>query len=211
MTHSHSAPKSAPIVRPRIDQIDVESIQEDLEDKHSAHDTDRSFASKSSGDEQSEILVLVKKSANNTPRRPDEKTLEEELPGPATPMILPEAKTESHPVVNDDTSLDVSEEEDEQDDNEEVQAVEQEKRIDRLTDQFIRTFIDEAIDQGKEIDRLKRQNLAPKKIPLTKAVQEWISDDDDEEDLSDELEQKDLVVRYEDDIKYIEARYRQRK
>lgn len=219
VSHSRSAPKQAAVVQPRIDQIDVESIQEDLEDKHSSHDTDQSFSSKSSGDEQSEILVLVKKSANNTPRRQDDKTLEEDLivPTPVsaapavTPMIFPEAKTESNPIINnDDTSYDVSEEEDEQDDvddndNEEAQAVEQEKRIDRLTDQFIRTFIDEAIDQGKEIDRLKRQTLAPKKIPLTKAVQEWISDEDDEEDLSDEVDQKELSVRYEEDFKYIET------
>ncbi|CAF4421550.1 unnamed protein product, partial [Rotaria magnacalcarata] len=72
-----------------------ESIQEDIEDKPSAHESNQS--SKSSAEEQSEILVLVKKSSNTTPKQPDEKPSDSKLP-----LNPPKIET-------DDTSHDVSE------------------------------------------------------------------------------------------------------
>ncbi len=158
----------------------VHTPKEDLEDKQSLHNTNQGLSSKSSGDEQSEILVLVKKSANNTPRRQDDKSLEEEfliplplpLPLPPTPplppVLTPEPKIELN--NNDDTSHDVSEEEEEE-------VNEKENKIDKLTDLFLRTFIDEAINQGTEIKRLKKET-DQKTNSLTQEAKEWIAEDD---------------------------------
>jgi hypothetical protein len=171
-------PIKEPLPEAKVIDIDIESIQEDIEDKQSLHDTNHSLTSKSSGDEQSEILVLVKKSANTTPRRQDDKTLEEEpfFPLPLVPIVQP--KIDSN--YNDDTSHDVSE------DEETNERVEQENKVDRLTDSFIRVFIDEAIDQGKQIQRLKKdsftQEINQKKNHVTEDTNEWILDDSIDED-----------------------------
>jgi len=79
---------------------------------------------------------------------------------------LPEPKIDAN---NDDTSHDVSEDE---------EVNEQENKVDRLTDLFLRTFIDEAIDQGTEIERLKKENNQKKATPLTQAAKEWMSKED---------------------------------
>jgi len=154
----------------KVDDIDVESIQEDIEGKHSIHDVNLSSVSKSSADEQSEILVLVKKSANNTPRQQDEEIL---------PSVSRPRKIES-----DDTSHDVS------DVDEDNQRVKQENKIDKLTETFIQTFITEAIDQGKEIVKQKVQHS------LTKEAREWISD----EDSTDEENNKQTANHNEEDV-----------
>ncbi|CAF4500397.1 unnamed protein product, partial [Rotaria magnacalcarata] len=56
-------------------------------------------------------------------------------------------------------------------DDEGNKRVEQDNKIDKLTDILVRTFIDEAIDQGQEIGSKKSQNL-------TKEASEWIPADD---------------------------------
>ncbi len=172
ISHSPPTPIKEPLPNTKIDDIDIESIQEDLEDKQSLQNTNQSLSSKSSGDEQSEILVLVKKSANNTPRRQDDKSLEEEflvpIPPPPPPVLTPEPKIELN--NNDDTSHDVSEEEEEE-------INEKENKIDKLTDLFLRTFIDEAINQGTEIKRLKKET-DQKTNSLTQEAKEWIAEDD---------------------------------
>ncbi len=81
-------------------------------------------------------------------------------------MLIPEPKIDSN--NNDDTSDDVSEDE---------EVNEQENKIDKLTDLFLRTFINEAIDQGKQIDRLKKENNQ-KNNSLTQEAKEWIAEDD---------------------------------
>jgi len=175
VSHSPVTPIKEPLPEAKIIDIDNESIQEDIEDKQSLHDANHSLTSKSSGDEQSEILVLVKKSANTTPRRQDDKTLEEEpffpLPLPFVPTVQPKIDSNN----NDDTSHDVSE------DEETNERVEQENKVDKLTDSFIRVFIDEAINQGKEIQRLKKdsftQEIDQKKTYVTEDTNEWILDD----------------------------------
>ncbi|CAF3690177.1 unnamed protein product [Adineta steineri] len=145
----------------KIDDIDIESIEEDIDVKHSTHDTNHSSTSKSSGDEQSEILVLVKKSANNTPREPDQSNLPNEI-FPSSPRL--------QKIETDDTSHDISEVDDGN------QYIEQQKKADILTETLIKVFIEEAIQQGKEIVYRKSQNS------FTKEVSEWLSD----EDLTDE-------------------------
>ena len=104
-------------------------------------------------------------------------------------------QVESQPdvdVQNEDTSHDISE------DEEVNERLEQEKKIDRLTDSLIRSFIDEAIDHGKELGRLKQQTRH-RKAPLTKAAQEWISDDNssssDDEDGSSSSRARSVRVR----------------
>jgi hypothetical protein len=167
-SHSPSTPTKEPLPKTKNDDIDIESIQEDIIDKQSLHDTNQSLSSKSSADEQSEILVLNKKSASNTPRKQDDKTLEEEFPPPPAPLpvSIPQPKIELN--NNDDTSHDVSDEE---------EVNEQENKIDKLTDSFLRTFIDEAIDQGKQIQNLKKETNQKKNL-LTQEVKEWMSEDD---------------------------------
>ena len=180
-THSPVNTSREPIAKTaRILPADIESIQEDLDRSKSLQDTNRSSASRS-GDEQSEILVLGKKSATNTPRRMEEDTVVRQV--------------ESQPdvdVQNEDTSHDISE------DEEVNERLEQEKKIDRLTDSLIRSFIDEAIDHGKELGRLKHQTRH-RKAPLTKAAQEWISDDNssssDDEDESSSSRARSVRVR----------------
>ncbi len=157
--------------KPPIDNLDIESIHEDIDEKPSIHDTNQSLTSKSSADEQSEILVLGKKSVNNTPRQED-KTLEEEIPPPPTP-------TPPMLIQSDDTSHDISEEDD---------RTEQANKIEQLTETLIRTFIDEAIDHGKDIGNLKT------KIPITKEASEWMSD----EDLTDDDTNKQIPITQED-------------
>ncbi|CAF4813601.1 unnamed protein product, partial [Rotaria sp. Silwood1] len=180
-SHSRTTPSKEIVSKPKIDNIDIESIKEDLNNKQSLHDTSQSLSSKSSGDEQSEILVLVKKSANNTPRKQDDKTLNEEerlrspspLPFPL-PSSVPVQQQQEQPTIesynNDDTSHDIS------DDDEPNERIEQEHKIDKLTESLIRTFIDEAIGQGKQIERLKKETNQ-----LTQEAKEWMSDDDDDE------------------------------
>ncbi|CAF4463179.1 unnamed protein product [Rotaria sp. Silwood2] len=174
-SHSRTTPSKESLPKPNIDNIDIESIKEDLNDKQSLHDTNQSLSSKSSGDEQSEILVLVKKSANNTPRRQDDKTPNEEerfrSPSPPLPPPVQVQQPTIDSYNNDDTSHDIS------DDDEPNERFEQEHKIDKLTESLIRTFIDEAIGQGKQIERLKNEtNL------LTQEAKEWMSDDDDDDD-----------------------------
>ena len=164
--------------------IDIESIPEDIEDKRSISDSSQSSISKSSTDEQSEILVLAKKAINNTRRQQDDKTLEEELQSsppsslPLLPCLLP-SKIES-----DDKSHDTGEV------DEGNKHIEQENRIDRLTEILVRTFIDEAIDKGKEIENSKSQSL------LTKEASEWIP----AEDLADDENNKQISTNQNDDI-----------
>lgn len=172
LSQSPSTPVKEPLPKPKLDEIDVESIQEDLEEKPSLHDTNQSASSKSSGDEQSEILVLVKKSANTTPRRQEDKTLEDDFPPPPPPSSLPPIHPPVEVNYNDDTSHDVSEDE---------EVNEQENRVDQLTDSFLRTFIDEAIDQGQELQRLKGENNE-RNLPLTQDAEEWISKEDSTEE-----------------------------
>jgi hypothetical protein len=171
---SHS-PQNIPTTKIQIENIDIESIHDDIEDKPTIHDTNQSSTSKSSADEQSEILVIGKISANTTPRQQDDKNLEEELPPPPPFLISIPPKIEL-----DDTLHDIS------DDDE---RIEQETKVDKLTETLIRTFIDEAIDQGKEIENKKL------KIPITPEASEWMSD----EDLTDE-ENKQIPVTHEEDI-----------
>jgi len=187
-TPSKKSPKASSIVRDydedfsedsrspstpaKVTEIDVESIQEDLEDKPTPHSTTQSASSKSSDDEQSEILVLNKKSASTTPRLADERTFEEDLlaPVPVTPQVRsPSPPNRIEINANDDTSHDISEDE---------EVIEQETKADKLTDLFLRTFIDEAIDQGKEIKRLKKE-ADEKKHLLTQEAKEWVSEDED--------------------------------
>ena len=174
VSHSPTTPTKEPLPKSKIEEIDIESIQEDLEDKPSVHDTNQSLSSKSSGDEQSEILVLVKKSASNTPRRQEDKTLEEEFPLPPPPLpSLPLVAQKSDSNNNDDTSHDWSEDE---------EVNEQENKAEKITEVFLRTFIDEAIDQGKEIERLKKENHQ-NKSSLTQEAKEWVLEDEfNEED-----------------------------
>ena len=172
----------------KLNSFDDESIQEDLEEKHTPRKSDESLSSKSSGDEQSEILVLVKKSANTTPRRIDEEPIVDPTPIVAVEPIVP----------NDDTSHDVTDDDDDDDEDEDENDdfLIQEQQIDRITDDFLRRFIDEAIDQSREIDRLKKQSQISQKIPLTKAVQEWlIGDDEDEDSPSDDEDDRPRIPR----------------
>ncbi|CAF0725174.1 unnamed protein product [Adineta steineri] len=178
VSHSPSTPKKESLPKIKLDDVDNESIQEDFEDKQLSHDKNHSLTSKSSGDEQSEILVLVKKSANTTPRRQDEKTIEEDPPQPSLPP--PILQTKSAPINNDDTSHDISDDDDDDDDEEEDDN-EQEIKIDRITDIFIRKFIDEAIDQGKHIERLKKEANQSKDFDIqeitekkTSSPQDWL-------------------------------------
>jgi hypothetical protein len=192
VSHSPSTPIKEPVPNTKIDDIDIESIQEDLEDKPSLHNTNQSLSSKSSGDEQSEIVVLVKKSASNTPRRQDDKTLDEEFffpPVPPPPPVLTPEPPKIESNNNDDTSHDVSEEEEEE-------VNEQENKIDKLTDLFLRTFIDEAIDQGKEIKRLKNEP-DEKSNSLTDEAKEWIAEDDQpDEDDSKQIDTGPVYIFY---------------
>ncbi len=177
--NSHSPLNTSTKVK--IDDIDIESINEDLDIKPSVHETNQSSTSKSTADEQSEILVLNKKSANNTPRQQDDKTIEEEfLPHPAPPPSTPFPPK----IELDDTSHDISEGDDVHD------TVVQQNPVDKLAETLIRTFIDEAIDQGKEIEDLKNKNL------LTKEASEWMSD----EDLTDEETNRQTPTNHEEDI-----------
>lgn len=164
------SPVNTPTKKPVIDELDIESIHEELEDKPSVRDTNHSSTSKSSADEQSAILVLGKSSATNTPRQQEEKTLEEDIP----PVSIPVPTK----IESDDTSHDVSEED------------EQGTKIDRLTETLIRTFIDEAIDQSKEIETTKL------KTPVTKEASEWMSD----EDLTDEDTNKQTPTGMDEDV-----------
>ncbi|CAF1165406.1 unnamed protein product [Rotaria sordida] len=191
-SHSRTSHTKESLSKPKIDNIDIESIQEDLNIKQSLHDTSQSSSSKSSGDEQSEILVLVKKSATNTPRKQDDKTPNEEerfrsiSPPPSPPKPVQQQQQQQPKIElnnNDDTSDDVS---DDNDDDESNQRIEQEHKIDKLTESLIRTFIDEAIGQGKQIERLKKETNI-----LTQEAKEWMSDDDD---ITDEENSKPIIV-----------------
>ncbi|CAF1433637.1 unnamed protein product, partial [Adineta ricciae] len=153
----------------QIEDIDVESIQEDIEDKHIYHDDNRSSTSKSTEEEQSEILVLVKKSANTTPRQVDEHVQEDQLP-PSSPQL--------QKTLSEDTSHDLS------DADERKQQKNATTEVDRLTETLIKTFIDEAISQGTEIVARKNQDLS------VKDETEGGSD----EDLSDEAHNKEEDV-----------------
>lgn len=199
-SHSPATPtKQTALPKSKIDDIDVESIQEDLEEKPSLHDTNQSLSSKSSGDEQSEILVLVKKSASNTPRRQEDKTLEEEFPPPPPPVVLPPVQPTTEVSYNDDTSHDVSEEEEE----EQEQVNEKENKIDQLTDSFLRAFIDDAIDQGQKLKSLKKDNVE-QKLSLTQEAKEWVLDDDspdDDEPRANESETVNLPFILQDFLK----------
>ncbi|CAF1521120.1 unnamed protein product [Rotaria magnacalcarata] len=193
VTHSPANTSKESIVKPKIDNIDIESIQEDLDDKHSSHDTNRSSSSKSSDDEQSEILVLVKKSANTTPRRQDEKTPNDDdffpsPPPPLPPVTVPQTKIDlsNNNNNNDDTSHDVS---DDDDDDEANERIEQEHKVDKLADSILRTFIDEAIGQSKQIQLLKKKT-SQNATELTQEAKEWMSDDDS----SDEESSKPIIV-----------------
>ncbi|CAF3413038.1 unnamed protein product, partial [Rotaria socialis] len=194
VTHSPANTSKESIVKPKIDNIDIESIQEDLDDKHSSHDTNRSSSSKSSDDEQSKILVLVKKSANTTPRRQDEKTPNDDdffpSPAPLPPVTVPQAEIDfsnnnnNNNNNNDDTSHDVSD-----DDDEANERIEQEHKVDKLADSILRTFIDEAIGQSKQIQLLKKET-SQKATELTQEAKEWMSDEEE----SDEESSKPVIV-----------------
>ncbi|UJR32051.1 hypothetical protein I4U23_019518 [Adineta vaga] len=112
----------------KIEDIDIESIQEDIKDQHAHHDENHSSTSKSTDDEQSEILVLVKKSANTTPRQDDE-------------------------LISSSSRLQKIESEDGQ-----HQQIKPPTQVDQLTETLIKNFIDEAISQGKEIVYRKSQD-----------------------------------------------------
>ncbi|CAF0959170.1 unnamed protein product [Rotaria sordida] len=169
----------------QTDDINIESIKEDIDDKSSIHDSNKSLSSKSSGDEQSEILVLVKKSANNTPRQQDEKIFENKLPTPTpSPPPPPQLPLLPTKIESDDTSHDISEV------DQGNKRIEQENKIDQLTEILVRTLIDEAIDQGKEIEKLKIKNS------LTKEASEWIP----VEDLASEENNKQISTNHEDDV-----------
>ena len=158
--------------KPIIDELEIESIHEDLEEKPSLRDANQSSTSKSSADEQSAILVLGRSSATNTPRQQEEKALEEdEVLSIPTPVK----------IESDNTSHDVSEEE---------ERTERGGQIDRIIETLARTFIDEAIDQSKEIETTKL------KIPMTKEASEWMSD----EDLTDEDTNKQTATANEEDV-----------
>jgi hypothetical protein len=192
-SQSPSSSKPNVDVPKRIEHIDIESIQEDLADTHESRDTDESLSSKSSGDEQSKILVLVKKSANTTPRKLDENSSDEQLPTPKIVIMDNKAAVEIDSVPKDDTSCDVSDEEVEEDKT----NTEQEKSIDRLTEHFIRVFIDEAIDQSKEIRRLKHDNAVSKSSTVINFAQQWTDDHD---------EHRRIPIQYDDENMYVEKR-----
>ncbi|UJR14698.1 hypothetical protein I4U23_001691 [Adineta vaga] len=198
VSHSPTTPTKEPLPETKVVDIDNESIQEDFEDKQSLRDTNQSLTSKSSGDEQSEILVLVKKSASTTPRKQDDKSLEDEpLPHPLpTPVVQPKHE----PIHNDDTSHDISD-----DDEEDIN--EQETRVDKLTDLFIHAFIDEAIDQGKQIKSLKKeinqkrdtiiQETPPIEPFAVPDIQEWFIDNDtNEENNQDNVEINEFTLDF---------------
>ncbi|CAF4302830.1 unnamed protein product, partial [Rotaria sp. Silwood2] len=145
----------------QTNDINLEPIEDDIHDISSRHDSNKSSSSKTSGDEQSEIPVLAKIPATSTQGQQDGKVFEEKLsPPPPQPLLIP-TKIES-----DDTSHDISE------DDQGNKRIEQDNKIDKLTEILVRTFIDEAIDQGKEIGNLKIQNS------LTKEASEWIPAED---------------------------------
>ena len=131
---SHSAANHTPSKqvhsKPGIEFTDIE---DDFERPASAHDTNQSSRSKSSDDEQSEILVIGRQSASTTPRQ------------------LDESRSLDHPPVSACTEVPAS-----------ASALadvddEREKKIDHLTEALIRTFIDDAIDQGQDIVKVKNE------------------------------------------------------
>ncbi|CAF4261258.1 unnamed protein product, partial [Rotaria sordida] len=87
-------------------------------------------------------------------------------------------------IESDDTSHDISEV------DQGNKRIEQENKIDQLTEILVRTLIDEAIDQGKEIEKLKIKNS------LTKEASEWIP----VEDLASEENNKQISTNHEDDV-----------
>ena len=114
--------------------IEFTDIEDEFERPASAHDTNQSSRSKSSDDEQSEILVIGRQSASTTPRQLDEsKSLD--YPPVSTSAEAP-ASVSALPDVDD----------------------ERERRIDHLTEALIRTFIDDAIDQGQDIAKVKNES-----------------------------------------------------
>ena len=167
--------------------IDVESVQEDLDEKKSSDGTNETSSRKSSDDQQSEILVFGRKSATNTPRKP----VDEETPQLVPPVV---EKPQESFLQNDDTSLDVSGSDEENQDE-----IEKEKRIDLIADQFLRNFIDEAIDQGQQIDRIKKQSPSNKKISVAKAAQEWLSDESSSDTDEGAVERKPISIPIQDE------------
>ncbi|CAF4754909.1 unnamed protein product, partial [Rotaria magnacalcarata] len=66
---------------------------------------------------------------------------------------------------------------------------EQEHKVDKLADSILRTFIDEAIGQSKQIQLLKKKT-SQNATELTQEAKEWMSDDDS----SDEESSKPIIV-----------------
>lgn len=174
--------------------LDVDSISEDLEHKPPMQHTQASTSSKSS-DEQSVILVIAEKSLTTTPTKQEKKTVEDEFPPPPTSSVpLPSQSI----ILNDDTSRDISEAEDDEVTATATAASGHEgavqpmaaKKIDQFTETLIRTYIDEAIDQGKEIEQMKHDTSSTKEP----------SESTSGEDLSDEDQPKQSTLSQKDDF-----------
>ncbi|CAF0776016.1 unnamed protein product, partial [Didymodactylos carnosus] len=136
-----------PMKEDDADNIGIESIQEDLQFSKSQQSSSKT--SKSSG-EQSEILVLVKKSANNTPRLDPNASLTDHLllkqhelvsenkllKSDEKPVVIDEDERKKSPTdESDDTMYDVSEKPDE--DGEQEQEDEQLDINENIDDFFL--------------------------------------------------------------------------
>ncbi|CAF1006900.1 unnamed protein product [Adineta steineri] len=111
--------------------------------------------------DEKRLKDIEKKIRQLVKREPDQSNLPNEI-FPSSPRL--------QKIETDDTSHDISEVDDGN------QYIEQQKKADILTETLIKVFIEEAIQQGKEIVYRKSQNS------FTKEVSEWLSD----EDLTDE-------------------------
>ncbi|CAF4952303.1 unnamed protein product [Rotaria sp. Silwood1] len=155
----------------KIQTNDIESIEDDIHNKSLKHDSNKSSSSKTSDDEQSEILVLNIKSTNNILEQQDNKDKLSTLP---SQTLLISKKIES-----DNTTHDINE------NDQGNKHLEQDNKIDKLTEILVRTFIDEAIEHGKQI-----QNS------LTKEASEWIP----AEDVISEENNKQILTNHEEEI-----------
>ncbi|CAF3705800.1 unnamed protein product [Rotaria sp. Silwood1] len=160
----------------KIQTNDIESIEDDIHNKSLKHDSNKSSSSKTSDDEQSEILVLNIKSTNNILEQQDNKDKLSTLP---SQTLLISKKIES-----DNTTHDINE------NDQGNKHLEQDNKIDKLTEILVRTFIDEAIEHGKQIENLKIQNS------LTKEASEWIP----AEDVISEENNKQILTNHEEEI-----------
>lgn len=170
-THS---PRLSPIKPTNNNDIHAESIQEDIEKTPSVHESNRSSSSKSSAEEQSEILVFGKVPSSKKPKSQNEKPMETKLP------------INQRKIETDDTSRDISE------DDEGNKYVPNESNVNKLTEILVQAFIDEAIDHGKEIENVKNS--------LKKDLSDLMSS---EEIPSDDTQKQTMTSREEEEAEYV--------